>query len=68
MRLSWIVALLLSKELSIHSDSKERSVWRGTEMQVRGPTSHREFKKQVEKPRRISERLGSRELFSVPGL
>jgi hypothetical protein len=68
MRLSWIVALLLSKELSIHSDSKERSVRRGTEMQVRGPPSHREFKKQVEKPRRIPERLRSREIFGVSDL
>jgi hypothetical protein len=35
-------------------------------MKIRGSTSNREFKKKVEKLRRVPQRLSSRELLGLP--
>jgi hypothetical protein len=66
MRLSWIVVLLLSQEFSVDANPQERSLGRGAKMKIRSSTSHREFKKEVEKLRRIPQRLSSRELLGLP--
>jgi hypothetical protein len=66
MGLSGIVALLLSQKFSVDSNPQERALGGGTEMKIRGSTSNREFKKKVEKLRRVPQRLSSRELLGLP--